>query len=409
MQVLRLFRFQHFKPNRGALFAAPFWGKQRQARTGTVTMSDKRYIEYFTPLVQAFVQDVESLAHPEISKMPEPFLPLFGKSYQTSALKLVVVGQDTYWWGDLREFIAAEKANPGSKLMEGLNQFRKRPFIRWGGPGQSFWGFTMMMIAALHGQEQWGMMKQGKMTEILNSFAWAEGNAIELYGSTAAGLGVPRDYWESVRRAGERFNRFRHIVETLRPHVAVVMYRGIHLPTYFEGYRVETVWKDGRLTHYRLPEVEVDVFHAPHPGSMNRIEGTNHFRDRLKELFLSHGLTAVFPGFLTGQEEGRKVMKYLQDKAPEISQSFDKFEFVAWAADELTKRDVFMSVPTLMNLVNAKGGTTNYGEPFSGGRGSYRLVSGTYHRMKAAGRPDAAHNVAVAFRRPNFEYAYDTE
>jgi hypothetical protein len=120
-------------------------------------------------------------------------------------------------------------------------------------------------------------------------------------------------------------------------------------------------------------------------------------------------LTAVFPEFLAGQEEGRKVMGYLQDKGPKIGEGCDKFEFVSWVAEELAKRKTFMSVPALMNLVDAKGGRTNYGETFSGGRGSYRLVSGTYWRMMAAERPEAAHNVAVAFRRPNFEYAYDTD
>src|SRR6266576_4485090 len=145
---------------------------------------EKRYINYFTPLIQDFIRDVESLAHPKIKKMPEPFFPLFGKNYETSALKLVIVGQDTRGWGDLREFIASEKANPGSNLAEGLNEFRDHEFTSWGGPRQSFWGFAMMFLAALHGQDDWGAMKQGKMTEILDSFAWGNGNAIELYGGT---------------------------------------------------------------------------------------------------------------------------------------------------------------------------------------------------------------------------------
>lgn len=374
-----------------------------------MTTIEKRYLEYYTPLVQNFVRDVEALDHPDIKGMPELFLPLFGKSYEKSPLRVAIIGQDTLWWGDMREYIAAEKADPGSKLRERMNYFTEHPFTDWGSTRQSFWGFTMMLLAALHGQENWGTMKQGAMAEILDSFAWGNGNAVELYTSTASKKSVPANYWYDVRRAGEHLNRFRHIHETLRPNVVVVMYRGIHLPTYFDGYRLEEVSRDGRLTHYRLPEIGVDVFHVPHPGSMNRIEGTDVFRDRLKELFLDHGLTTVFPQFLTGQKEGTKVMEYLQSNAPDVSQDFSKYEFVAWVADELKKRDTFMSVPKLMDLVNAKGGKTNYGEPFSGGRGSYRLVSGTYHRMMAAKRPDRAHNVAVAFRRPNFEYAYKTE
>jgi hypothetical protein len=374
-----------------------------------MTTLEQRYIDYFIPLIQDFVRDVQPLPHPDIEGMPEPFLPLFGKNYETSALRLVIVGQDTLGWGDLREFIAAEKATPGCKLHEGLAEFRDHPFTQWGPTRQRFWGFTMMLLAALHGQADWEMMKQGQMREILDSFAWAEGNAIELYGSSAAGLGVPQDYWDAVRRAGERFNRFRHIVETLKPHAALILYRGLNPATYFEGYDLQVVSREGRLTHYRLPEIGMDVYHAPHPGSMNRIEGTDHFLTQIRELFFRHKITVPFPGFLAGQDEGREVMEYLQNKAPTICPDCDKFEFVAWVAEELAKRKTFMSVPTLMNLVNAKGGTTNYDDTFSGGRGSYRLVSGTYHRMMAAERPDRAHNVAVAFRRPNFEYAYDED
>lgn len=370
---------------------------------------ENRYADYFTPLIQEFLRDVEPLPHPDIKLMPAPFFPLFGKSYETSALKLMVMGQDTAWWGDILEFIAKEKAHPGCKLADALRSFHSHEFTSWGGPRQSFWGFAMMFLAALHGQDNWGAMKQGKMTEILDSFAWGNGNAVELYSSTPQKIGVPPAYWDSVRRAGERLNRFRHIHETLRPDVVLVMYRGINIETYFEGFRTEMISRDGRLTHYRLPDVGVDVFHVPHPGSMNRIEGTDYFRDKLKELFVQHGFNSVFKSFVSGQEEGKKAMEYLHAKSPAIAGDFDKYQFVSWVAEELTKRDAFMSVPALVDLVNAKGGQTNYGTPFSGGRGSYRLVSGTYHRLNEAGKQREAHNVAVAFRRPNYEYAYDED
>lgn len=78
-------------------------------------------------------------------------------------------------------------------------------------------------------------------------------------------------------------------------------------------------------------------------------------------------------------------------------------------AVELRKRDAFMSVPALIEVVNARGYTTNYGTAFEGGRGSYKLVSGTYHRMLKWDYQDDARAVAEAFRQPNFEYAYRVE
>lgn len=373
-----------------------------------MTKLDKHYIEYYTPLIQDFIREVELLPQPNIEQMPEPFFPLFGKQYAASAMKLVIIGQDTAWWGDLRHFMSSEKANPGCKLQEGLSQFRDHKFTRWGGPRQTFWGFAMMLLAYLHGKEDWGAMKHGRMAEILDSFAWGNSNAVELYSSSASKLGVPADYWSAVRRAGDRFNRFRHIQETLRPNAVVLMNRGVHLASYFEGYRMKSVAVDGRLAHYKLDDIGVDVFVVPHPRSMNFQEGTEHFRDKLKELFLTQGLTTVFPQFLAGQTEGRKAMDYLMEKAPKAVDGVDKFDCVAWVADELKKQDTFMSVPALCTLLNEHGYRTNYGETFSGGRGSYRLVSGTYHRLDKNGQTDRATNVALAFRRPSFEYAYRT-
>jgi hypothetical protein len=372
----------------------------------------ERYLAHYTPLVHDFVRTVADLEHPDIQKMPEPFLPLFGPTFETSALRLVVVGQDTLGWGDLKDFLAAETAAPGSKLTEGLDYFSDHPFREWGATRQRFWGFTMMLLAALHGQENWELMKQGKMREILDSFAWANGNAIELYGSTAAKMNVPSPYWESVRKAGEPLNRLRHLVEVLKPQVVLVMYRGLNRATYFEGYKPEVVTQDGRLTHYYLPEQKVDVIHVPHPGSMNRIEGADHFCAKLKELFIKRGITKQFPEFLNGQAEGQEVMQHLLQNAPPRSREFDKFTFITWIAEELTKREAFMSVPALAGLLNDRGEETSYGTNYNGGRGTYTLVRSAYHRVKKLGTAEGdakAHNIAVAFRRPNFEYAYNTD
>jgi hypothetical protein len=368
---------------------------------------EEKYIAYYKPLVREFVEKAGSLRHPDIKQMPEPHFPLFGKDYETSALRLAIIGQDTRGWGDLRNFLATEKVSPGSQLQGGLEEFREHEFTEWGNTRQTFWGFAMMMLAAMHGQENWGLMKQGKMIEILNSFAWAECNAIELHSSKPSKLGVPWDYWKEVREAGKHLDRFKHIAETLRPHVAIILYRGLNPSVYFEGYEYEVISEDGRLVHYRLPEINVDVIHAPHPGSMNRIEGADHFVAKIREIFLQHKITVPFPEFLSSQADGAEVMDYLLKRMADIGAGQDKYEFVARVAEELAKRETFMSVPALMDLVNAKGGRTNYGTQYEGGRGSYKLVSGTYHRMMAAGTPDRAHNVAVAFRRPNFEYAYD--
>lgn len=370
---------------------------------------EQRYFKYFTPLVKEFVSEVDRLDNPRIERMPQPHLPLFGSGYERSAFKLVIVGQDTRKWGDLNKFIAAEKGKPGCRLRDELAEFRTREFVEWGPRRQTFWGFVMMTLAALHDHANWEVMKQRKLKEVLDSFGWAETNAVELYMSTARGLGVPEGYWNEVRKAGDRFNRFQHIVEVLRPDAVLILNRGLNKDRYFEGYNLETVEKAGRMIHYRIREVGVEVLLAPHPLSMNRREGTSPFRDKIKKLFADRGLTATFPKFVDGRSEAAETTRFVLKNAPPLSPEFDKYDFVAWVAEELAKRESFMSVPTLVSLLNRHGGKTNYGTEFGGGRGSYRLVSGTYHRLDRAGKGDAADRVAQRFLKPNFEYAYTVE
>jgi hypothetical protein len=368
----------------------------------------ERYLEFYTPLVQEFIQKVESLPIPEIKDMPEPFLPLFGKDYEQSALRIIFIGQDTRWWWDLRKFTDAEKTCPGSKLRERLDQFRTRPFTEWGKTRNTFWGFVMMTIAALHGKKDWGLMKAGAMVEILNSIACGNANAIELFTSSAKRIGVPEGFWNAVRVNGEPFDRFQHIVETLKPRVAIILCKGLNTARYFGPHRVELVSQKDGITHYRLPEIGVDVFQVPHPVNMKFNQGADHFCTKLTELLINNRLILRFPQFLARQADAQHVMDYLYQNAPPES-ACDKFDFVAWVATELTKRDTFMSVPALCELLNSKGYKTNYGASYDAGRGSYRLVRSAYYRLVRKGEPETAKNIALAFRRPNFMYAYSTD
>jgi len=377
-----------------------------------MTCIRQRYLEHYRPLVQQFVEDVSKSERCAIAKIPRPFFPAFGRAYETSALKLVIVGQDTRGWGDLNTFLDAESVSPGNTLEADLNYFLEHPFQDWGTSRQQFWGFAMWLLAALHGQENWQRMKQGELVEILDSFAWGNCNAVELYGSTPVKLGVPPDYWAQVRRAAAHLDRLRHLLTVLRPHVVLVMCRGLDRATYFEGCTVEVVSQSGRFTRFHLPHENVDVFHVPHPQSMNRIEGTDPFLEQLKAAFITRGHAPEFPKFLHALDEGSQIVDHLCTRAPARTPDFDKFAFVAWLANELKKRDTFMSVPCLAEVLNQRGEETNYGTEYAGERGTFTLVRSAYHRYASKGTPEdnaVANNIATAFRKSDFTYAYATD
>lgn len=170
---------------------------------------------------------------------------------------------------------------------------------------------------------------------------------------------------------------------------------------------MERLLEGDRVTHYYLPDNSVHVFHVPHPVNMKFTQGADHFCEKLTQLTGKELMPAV-PQFFAGQEGAQEVMEFLYRNGPTPGEC-DKFDFVAWVATELKKHDSFMSIPALCDLLNRKGYKTDYGSSYEAGRGSYRLVRGTYYRMVKRGEPETAANIALSFKRPNFTYAYSTE
>lgn len=369
----------------------------------------QRVIDHYSPLLREFTETVRQIPLPFEGLMPEPFLPHFGRSYFQSPMRLAFIGQDTYYWGDLREFLADPGADQGERYLRSLADFQNHKFRSWAGSRYDFHGFILWFLAALHRQENWTTMKQGAMSEILDSFAWGNLNAVELYGSTVPHDKVTWELWEQVRAAAEPLNCFSHVVETLAPRVALILCRGLNPDSYFAGLDYEIVSTQGRLTHYRILQPRIDVFNAPHPSNMKFSEGADHFRETLESIFHELGVHQVFPEFLAGQVEGAASMDYLRTHAPDPGPDFDKFAFIAWVAEELIKQKTFMAVPALCDLLNERGYRTNYGDTYTAGRGSYRLLSAAYARMERSATPEKARHIAVAFRRPNFEYAYSCD
>jgi hypothetical protein len=365
-------------------------------------------VTHYEPLIHDFICEVEALKIEIELKTPQPFFPVFGEAYERSSLRMAIVGQDTRGWGCLKKFIEMEKAAPGSAIEDEFAEFQDQDFTNWGATRYTFWGFAMMFLAALHGRSDWGVMKHGCYPEILSSFAWGNGNAVEYFNRNR--IKMSPDKWEMIRKAGERFNGIRHLLETVRPRVVVVLWKNMNPASYFAGYEFTKIEERDGIGHFRIPAEEVDVFHATHPVRM-RWEGipADHVCAQLVARLQSNNLSVAFPAFVRYSSDSEKVIAHLKSSSPARSDNFNKFQFVEWVAEELRKRGSFMSAPTLALLLNDLGYQTNYSSEYAGARGIYNLISGTYHRLDRAGKSDRAQMVAEAYRKPNFEYAYNTE
>lgn len=91
----------------------------------------------------------------------------------------------------------------------------------------------------------------------------------------------------------------------------------------------------------------------------------------------------------------------------EILNMKDKFDFIEYVAEILFKRDIYMFVPELVKLMNELGYRTDYDSEYVGERGSYRLISASYHRMLEKHGEYFANKLAGVFRKPDNSYAYE--
>jgi len=195
-----------------------------------------------------------------------------------------------------------------------------------------------MFLAALHGRSDWDVMKRGACTGILSSFVWGNGNAIEYFESSSKPM--PREGWGTVRKAGKRFDGLRHLMETVRPRVVVVLWKGMDPASYFDGYEYTKIEERDGVGHFRIAAEEVDILHAPHPVAM-RWKGIPAERscDQLAARLRSNNLTVDFPAFVqSGESEG--VIAHLSSLSPARGDGFNKFQFVEWVAEDLKKRGV---------------------------------------------------------------------
>lgn len=364
------------------------------------------YLRYYTPLVQRFCQTMRDGNHPGLENLSQPFLPLFGKNYEASAFKLLIVGQDSKYWGNAAHFIERELESPGQELASIFHEIEDFKFRGYGKNTHSFFGFAMALLASVHGMPDWRVLKWGGHEDVLSSFAWANANAVEFLSSKRKHP-VPKASWEAARAASAHLDRFHHMLEILKPRVVLLTMKSLNAAEFFDGCTLIPVEStDPHIRQFRIEGHEVDIFHTYHPGYMRNVGGPWAFLGRLRETLRQSGLAPEFPKFVSENDDTTEVVRFLMRSAPRPDTSRErKYEFVTWVAEELTKRGAFMSVPKLVEMANELGYRTNYGTSYSKGRGSYRLVRGAYHRH-AATNPEKAAKIAGSFRKPDFTYAY---
>ncbi|WP_428661961.1 hypothetical protein [Runella sp.] len=188
------------------------------------TLLDENFSQVYRPLAADFANAVSEINCKD--EVLEPFLPLYGPLYETADTRIVFVGIETKGWGSLNGFVTQALQNPESALFRHSDVFDELLFCKeiWGNNfGTGFWDFIFKFLAKFYCIEDWKQLKQGQHPEILQSFAWANTNAVERHHVTAEKHGLSKQQWDIIKTASKPFDRAKHMIDALQPHLMIIL------------------------------------------------------------------------------------------------------------------------------------------------------------------------------------------
>jgi hypothetical protein len=186
----------------------------------------QRYENEYAPRIQRFLEEVEGV---DATGIPEPHLPLWGNAYERSANKIAFIGQDTNYWHSMADFQSAGKQSVRDVLFKRENVFHDLLFTNWTNNfGTSFWDTVLQLLAGFHSIDDWRQLKRRQREDVLQTFVWAQTNAVELWTSSPSEAGANYDNWLRFKTASERHLDFLSpILNVFRPDVAIVTNWGV--------------------------------------------------------------------------------------------------------------------------------------------------------------------------------------
>lgn len=227
----------------------------------------ERFATRYRPAVESFVNEIEGL---DASAIPEPHLPYWGPLYEAAPLRIGVIGRDTLGWGNMTEFIQCVRADSKAALERHREKLDGLAFTGWTNNfGTTFWDTAMKILAAIHGVNDWKLLKKRQETAPLRSFFWANVNSIECFEASPRENEVPWETWRKVKDSSEKhLDSFQGILDVFRPHLVFLMNwdPGDH----FLDFEIEwTNFGDHQASAF-YPPTKTHVFATAHPTWLNR-------------------------------------------------------------------------------------------------------------------------------------------
>jgi len=363
----------------------------------------EKYDDYYRPLVEKYAKELRSSFPLEAYKtIPQLFLPQWGKNYERSLVKMAFVGLETYGWGDTYNFLRQIENGDWDDVLS-VSEFQNLDYVNWtSGHRYTFWGFVMYFLGALYNVKNWEVLKQKKHANLLSDFVWGNATSIERWKNCNANV-VCFDVWNAVKKASIDFDDFQHIRILFNPQV-VIMTCGKRVGrNYLRNTAKKMLWSKEQVDLYKTEDAL--IFHMPHPNNMRFNKGADFYASIVREGLKEHDLFVPLKQFSDIDMEVETFLKNLVGQLKKNAVSTK--DAVAMVASALRKQDACISVRMLCRILNDAGYTTSYGTEYSAGRGSYKMIASVWkHFQYLQKRPDIAEDIALAFTKPNGEYAY---
>lgn len=368
----------------------------------------ERVRERYIPLLERFRAELLAKHPAEAYRgLSEIFLPAWGKAYERAPLKMAFVGLETYGWGcDLSVTIEKIGAKDWNHVFD-VSEFQNLDYTQWGLTRYTFWGFSLFFLAALYGVKDWNILKQRAHADILDHFVWGNAHAIESDKSKAVSKAVDSNKldwatWADAFEASRPFNTFAHLQELFAPQVTIMMCAQDVCNAFLSACSPKLQWKRNKVRLFKVGDAY--VFNMPHPNRMKYEYGADAYAKTVREALQELGLFQPLPEFVNACEnEAQEILGYLMAcvKGKKTTR-----EAVRAIAEELHRQGARMTVGRLCDVLNATGFRTRYDTEYTGGRGSYRMISCAYTWYDEHGEPDVAEKIAQAFTKHDGSYAY---
>ena len=370
---------------------------------------DERRVAEYEDSIQEFKEKIKGI---NLKGIPEPHLPVFGRTYDKSKYKFVFCGMETFGWGQIEDFVERTPYDSVFASDYTINDFEYLGYPK--NYHATFWGFILKFLSKFYDIPFENLINKSN-PDILQSFIWMNANSIERYSVTAEKENADPDSWKIVKEASKAFDDLNHVLRIANPKVVFILSSNTKREYYLNlqdyGLNVENAQDYLKLTNTDLNyqyfyrrDTGTHIFHLYHPTYIGLHSGRSI--DDYIESIITYIKNYNVWNELPNKEN---TDDYFKEETSYCKNSMDyKRKFVAELAKTLVLNDCVMSGQDLQRIFNRNSIFTTYGCEYSdnGGRGIHGTIASIWKYYHDMNDYQTAYFIARAFVKQDGSYAY---